>query len=252
LNCMIVSIVLWVWLVLMAVATGSFLGVVISRLPKHQPILLGRSECPSCHTKLGARDLIPIASFLWQGGRCRYCKARIDRFHLWAELTALAVVLLAASRAQSPGDFASLCLLGFLLLVLAWIDAEHLWLPDVIMLPGILAGLAVCWFLEPAALADHAAGAALGFLSLAAIRVCYRWLRGRDGLGLGDAKLLALAGAWTGWQHLATIMLGAALLGICLILIGRSRGSTTRSSAKYPLGSFMAPFIFLAALRLLP
>jgi len=247
-----ISIALWVWLVLTAVSTGSFLGVVISRLPNHEPILLGRSECPHCHTRLGPLDLIPVGSFLWRRGRCGYCGTRIDPFHLWVELVALAIVLLAVWRATSPGNFVELCVLGFILMTLAWIDAEHLWLPDIITLPGILIGLGMCWWISPAALGDHAAGAAIGFLSLAAIRVGYRWLRGREGLGSGDAKLLALAGAWTGWQDLAAIMLGAAVLGIGLILPGRLRGGSIEAGGKFPLGTYMAPFIFLAALRLLP
>ena len=213
---MLVSIVLWVSLVLVALAAGSFLGMAITRLDD------GRAG-------------------IW-----------FEPFHLWIDLAALAVVLLAAWRAQSPADFVGLCLLGFALIALAWIDARYLWLPDVIVLPGILAGLAICWLADPGALPDHAAGAAIGFLSLAAIRVCYRWLRGRDGLGLGDAKLLALAGAWTGWYYLAAIMVYAALFGIGLILAGRLRGKPIDTAQKFPLGTFMAPFIFMAAIRLLP
>jgi len=247
-----VMIIVWCYLVVMALMTGSFLGVVISRLPAHQPIMLGRSECPHCHTQLKLWELVPVFSYLQHRMRCRYCGARIDPYHLWVELTALAVVLLAVWRGGSIPGFATLSVLGLMLMVLAWIDAEHLWLPDSIVLPGILLGLAACWWITPAALPAHAAGAAIGFLSLAAVREIYRRLRGREGLGLGDAKLLALAGAWTGWQYLAVIMLGAALVGIAVALIGRARGHEIDASRRFPLGTYMAPFIFLAALRLLP
>jgi len=231
----------WVLLALIALVIGSFLGVVITRLPAGEPILVGRSQCPHCHTRLAPWEMIPLLSFILQKGRCRHCHAPIDPIHWQIELAALAVAFLAASRAQTLDQLAAWCLLGFILLPLAWIDLRHFWLPDVIVLPGILTGLAACWWLTPYDLTAHAAGAAVGFLSLALIREIYRRLRHREGLGLGDAKLLALAGAWTGWQDLAAIMLEAAILGIAVTLITRAKG-------KLPLGAYMAPVIFLAAL----
>jgi len=249
---MAVAIAVWCWVIIMALATGSFLGVVISRLPNHEPILLGRSECPHCHTRLGALDLMPVASFVLQKARCRYCGAKIDPYHLWVELAALVVVLLAVWRGGSTRNFLDLCLLGFILMPIAWIDATHRWLPDRIVLPGILIGLAMCWWIAPHALVAHILGAALGFAVLATVRGTFRRVTGRDLFSLGAAKLLALAGAWTGWQYLGPILLCAAIVGIALALIDRARHKPAGPDPRIPLGTYMAPFIYLAALRLLP
>jgi len=247
---MAVAIIVWCWMIIMALATGSFLGVVISRLPRHQPILLGRSECPNCHTRLGALDLMPVASFVLQGGRCRYCGTKIDPFHLWVELAALGVVLLAVWRGGSTRNLVDLCLLGFILMPLAWIDATDRWLPDKIILPGIAIGLLMCWWIAPKALPAHFIGAAAGFVLALAAREIDRRLLGRDDIGLGEVKLLALAGAWTGWHYLVQIMIGAAFVGLLLHRTGRVRAWDP--GRRLPVGTYMAPFIYLAALRLLP
>jgi leader peptidase (prepilin peptidase)/N-methyltransferase len=246
-----------IFLCLIAPVIGSFLGVVIMRLPTGEPILIGRSKCPACGARLAPWEMIPLVSFLVQKAHCRHCGTAIAPLHFWVELAALAVALMAAWRAQSVPELVAWCVLGFILLTLAWLDARDYWLPDVITLPGILAGFAMCAWIAPAGLAgatlaDHAAGAAIGFLALALLRVIYRYLRGRDGIGLGDAKLLALAGAWTGWEELASIMLGAAMLGIAIALLGHLRGNPASGRTRLPLGALMAPFIFLAALGLLP
>ena len=110
-------------------------------------------------------------------------------------MAALAVA--AWSLAVLPGWLAwAGCVLGWTLLALAVIDAKHLLLPDTLTLPLVPAGLLVAWAVEPAKLADHAIGAAAGFVVVAAIGLAYRRLRGREGIGLGDAKLFAAAGAW--------------------------------------------------------
>ncbi len=125
------------------------------------------------------------------------------------------------------------CLLGWGLLTLAWIDAEHLLLPDILTLPLILLGLAASWSLRWPPLVDAAAGAALGYLSFRLLALAYRWLRGREGLGAGDAKLLAVAGAWLGWQALGDVVLGAALAGI-LWFIATRRPSTDEPRIEEP------------------
>jgi len=120
---------------------------------------------------------------------------------------------------------------------LAWasmIDAKHLILPDYLTLPLIPLGLLlVRW--QPPDLTDRLTGACLGFAVFAAIGALYRRLRGRDGLGLGDAKLLAGAGAWVGWQGLPSVVLIAALLGLVWALITRAR-----SDRQLPFGPFLA------------
>ena len=204
---------------LVAPVAGSFLGVLIRRLPRGVPVALGkagaRSRCEACGTALGPLELVPLLSFLWQGGRCRHCRAPIDRFHPGVELAATAVAAWAVWAAGEDSLRAWLsCGLGWSLLALAWIDLDWFILPDVLTLPLLLGGLAATWLVEPDALADAALGAALGWGLFAAVAAGYRALRGREGLGGGDAKLLAAAGAWLGWQALPEVMLLAALAAL--------------------------------------
>jgi leader peptidase (prepilin peptidase) / N-methyltransferase len=236
-------LLLWPSLAIFGLIIGSFLGVVIERLPSGQSVLWGRSACPECGARLQAEELIPLVSYLLQRGRCRHCHAVISPFHPAVEILTMALTLLAAWRAADAPHLIGLLTLTYILIPLAWLDARYFWLPDELTLPGLLAGLAACAVLDQAALPDHLLGCVAGFASLALIRAAYRRWRGREGLGLGDAKLLALAGAWCGWQPLPNIMLGAAVLGIGVALLRRGSGS-----ARLPLGCFMAPAILAAAL----
>jgi leader peptidase (prepilin peptidase)/N-methyltransferase len=130
--------------------------------------------------------------------------------------------------------------LGWTLLALAWIDLRHMILSDVLTLPLVLAGLAFAWFLEPEAIVDHAAGAAAGWLLFWAISRVYRLLRGRDGLGEGDAKLMAAAGAWVTWMGLGPVMLVGAVTGLAVALVMRLRGRDVSGATAIPFGPPLA------------
>jgi leader peptidase (prepilin peptidase)/N-methyltransferase len=130
-----------------------------------------------------------------------------------------------AAVATPPGLVLALSLvLGWMLLTLAIIDVRTLRLPDVLTLPLTVAGLAAAVVLPGAPIVDHFVGAAAGYAVLAAIGWCYWRLRGREGLGLGDAKLLAAAGAWLGWQTLPTVLLIASLIALAWIAIRAAVG----------------------------
>ncbi len=143
-------------------------------------------------------------------------------------------------------------MLGWTLLALAWIDAEHMFLPDALTLPLVLAGLGVCALLERWSLADHALGAALGYLAFRAVAIFYQVWRGRTGLGGGDAKLLAAAGAWLGWQALPWVVLAASLAGIAAALIARLLGHPVSRATALPFGPFLAIAIWLVWLYGVP
>ena len=199
---------------------GSFLGTLILRLPTERPVVFDRSRCEACETTLTWRDLVPLFSWLISRGRCRHCGARVGAFYPLIELAALAVALWAVFAL--PGNLAwAGAGLGWALLALAVIDARHFLLPDVLTLPLIPAGLAATWLLNPAQLPAHLLGAALGFAVFAAIAWAYRRLRGREGLGRGDAKLLAAAGAWVGWAGLPGVVVLAAVGALLTLLCAR-------------------------------
>jgi len=158
-------------------------------------------------------------------GRCRFCRAGIARFHAWVELAAVAVAAGAVLAEPDAGAGAWVdCVLGWWLLVLAWIDWDHLRLPDVLTLPLVGGGVLATWALEPEAVGDHAVAAALAYLAFRGIALGYRVLRGRDGLGQGDAKLLAASGAWVGLAGLPSVVLGAAVVALVVTLGGRVFG----------------------------
>ena len=161
---------------------------------------------------------MPIASWLAAQGRCRACGAAITPLYPALELGALTIALWAASIAEGWLLWVS-CGLGWCLLALAVIDARDGILPDVLTLPLIPVGLALAYLEDPALLVPHAIGAVAGFASFALLRWLYRALRGRDGLGLGDVKLLTAAGAFLSWEGLPSVVLIGALFGLATALV---------------------------------
>lgn len=199
--------------------------------------LTGRSRCPRCGTPLGARDLVPILSFLWLRGRCRCCAAPIDRESLGAELFALLQAGLSLSI--SPLPLAAVASgVGWILLAAALVDRRTLLLPDLLTLPLLAGGLLSALLgLAPATAIGALAGAAIGWAGTALVAEAYRRWRGREGLGSGDAKLLAAAGAWCGPWTLPWILLIAA--GSAL-LAAFATGAWRRPAEPIPFGPWLA------------
>lgn len=200
--------------ILAAPFVGSFVATLAYRLPRGQPIAWARSACPSCGARLGAIDLVPIFGWLLRRGHCRQCGAAIAWDYPLAELGALGIACWAAWVVPPGWPLWAVCGLGWVLLALALIDARHLLLPNVLTLPLVVAGLLVAlpgdprWAVAPR---DSAIGAVAGYLVFMGLGLLYRRLRGRQGIGQGDAKLLAAAGAWAGWVCLPSVVLIAAL-----------------------------------------
>ncbi len=236
---------LWLPPVLAAPFIGSFLGVVVRRLPAGRPVAWARSCCDDCQHALRGLELVPIGSFLWQRGRCRHCGGRIAPAHLWIELAALGVAISAAVVADAPAPLWADCGLGWMLLALGWIDWTHFRLPDVLTLPLLLAGLAATVTFEPDAATDHAAAAVLGYAAFRIVALTYKVLRKRDGLGGGDAKLLAAIGAWVGVGGLGPTVLVAALVGLA---VGALRGGKLTAQSIIPFGPCLAIAAWLVRL----
>ena len=200
-----------VLLVLSGPAIGSFLGVLADRLPRGQDVIRAGSACRGCGQRLGWRDLIPILSYLNARGRCRHCGGAIPPWLLYSELAATGLAGVAVWLGGSGAEMLLAALWLWLLLALALSDLIWFRLPDVLT-GGVLAtalalSLVTGWPPPGAALI----GAALGSGSFLAIRWAYAALRGREGLGLGDVKLMAGLGAALGWQALPLMLLMAAL-----------------------------------------
>jgi leader peptidase (prepilin peptidase) / N-methyltransferase len=224
---------------ILGAAVGSFLATILIRWPEGRGVARGRSRCDGCGRALAPRDLVPILSWFLVKGRCRHCGGTIDRRHLAAEAGA-AMIGLAAILAHPMPLAAVTALFGWWLFLLAALDLEHEWLPDRLTWPLLAAGLAAAWGGFGPPLGSRLIGAAAGFGALFLIRHAYRALRGRDGLGGGDPKLLAAIGAWLGWTQLPFVLIGAGLLGLAALLLRRLRGEAVAATDRLPLGTLMA------------
>lgn len=202
---------------------GSFIATLCIRWERGEQASAGRSRCDSCNRQLNAVELIPVASWFYTRGKCRACGAPIPALHLWIELAAAGLAALAiAAEANLHG--VALALFWLLLLAPAVLDIRHHWLPDPLTLILAAAGLLVGGVATGATLMNRLIGGAAGFVALWLIAYSYRRLRGREGLGAGDPKLLGAIGLWTGWFALPAILLIAALTGLAVAIAqGRSR-----------------------------
>jgi leader peptidase (prepilin peptidase) / N-methyltransferase len=228
-------------------ALGSFLNVCISRIPAGESVVTPRSRCPQCRKPIAWYDNIPIVSYAALLGRCRSCGARISAMYPIVELaTGLAFVGQGVFIGDDLPLLAVRLLFTAMLIVLFGTDLETMRLPDVITLPGIAIGLVASVFLPPyivASLIGAAIGAAIPWI----IASLWQKVFGVQGMGLGDVKMLAMIGAFLGWQQVWVVLFFASLcgasLGIVLIALGR------RSMAsKLPFGCFLALAAYAASL----
>ena len=235
----------WV-LALLGLCIGSFLNVVIHRLPmmmerewkldsaellgvkidEPAPITLSspRSRCPSCGHQIAWHENIPVLSYLRLGGKCAECKTPISKRYPAIEI--LTALLFAACGVQFGAQPTTLLWCGLIatLIALAFIDLDTQFLPDSLTLPLLWAGIASAAFgWIPVSLKDSVFGAMAGYLSLWFVFHAYRIIRGREGMGAGDFKLLAALGAWMGWLAIPSIILLSsavgAVVGIALIAL---------------------------------
>jgi leader peptidase (prepilin peptidase)/N-methyltransferase len=224
---------------LFGLIAGSYLNVVIHRLPRGQSTVLPRSACPACGAPIAARDNLPLISFLLLGGRCRACRAPIGWRYPLVEAATAGLWVACMERYGLSLAAAAAALFCCLMVALALIDLEHFILPDVLTLPGIAAGLALQPWLPWGGLWHAVAGAALGAAVLLAIWAAWYLLRGEEGMGLGDVKMLALVGAFLGWQGTLVTLFFASLTGAVTGLALMARGGAGMRS-KLPFGFFLA------------
>lgn len=217
---------------------GSFLNVLIYRLPREESIISPPSHCPSCGSRLKALDLIPILSYLVLRGKCRYCGVKISpRYPLVELLTGVAFLLVYLQWAWSIETIAGLLLI-LVLISAAFIDADCGIIPDRITCPAMLAGLLLSF------LTVGIKSALLGVLFYAGILLAAAILS-RGGMGGGDIKLAVVIGAFTGLSGSVVAFVLSALLGGFFSLILVLRGQAGRKT-KIKFGPFMAAGAFLA------
>jgi leader peptidase (prepilin peptidase) / N-methyltransferase len=224
---------------LLGLLIGSFTATLIIRWPQGRSVMHGRSHCDHCNVQLGARDLIPVASHLIARGKCSACGSAIDPRHLAIEL--VSALIGATAFAIAPGLVGlGGALFGWILIVLAALDAEHFWLPDRLTLPLAALGIG----LGLGTFQDRLIGGITGYVALALIASTYKLTRGRDGLGGGDPKLFGAIGAWLGWQALPFILLGASGTGLIWVSFQYLRGTPVAATDLLPFGALMAVVAF--------
>ncbi|KHE15589.1 methyltransferase [Aeromonas hydrophila] len=248
---------------LFSLMIGSFLNVVIHRLPimlerewqaeylgyfnpetlpqqeERYNLMVPRSACPHCGHAITAMENIPLLSWLWLKGRCSECQAPISaRYPLVELLTALLSLVVAATFAPGWSLLAAL-LLTWVLVALTFIDLDKMLLPDQLTLPLLWGGLLFNLAGGFVPLADAVIGAMAGYLVLWSLYWAFKLLTGKEGMGYGDFKLLAALGAWLGWQALPIVLLLSSLVG-AFIGIGLILLRNHHQNKPIPFGPYLA------------
>lgn len=233
--------------VLLGAIVGSFLNVVILRLPtKDASIVFPSSHCPGCQTKLHWYDNIPVVSFIFLLGKCRSCKMRISLQYPLVELTMAIMSYSLFYRFSFSVLFFIYFIFCAALLAIIFIDSYHQIIPDTISLPGILVGFAVSFVNPVTTWQSSAIGILLGGGILYAIAAGYYLFTKKEGMGGGDIKLLAMIGAFLGWQSLPFVIFSSSLLG-SVVGIGAMLKQKKGGKTVIPYG----PFLSIAAIMYL-
>jgi len=225
---------------LFGLALGSFLNVCIYRIPLGKSIVHPPSNCPQCGEPIRFYDNIPVLSYALLLGRCRHCRHPISPQYPVVEATTGLLSLALFLKVGPSLDYIFFMLFGASLIAIAFIDLQHKIIPDVLSLPGIVVGF-VFSLLPFSSLSwiDSLIGIVGGGGFLLVVALAYEKLRGHEGMGLGDVKMLAMIGAWMGWRALLFIILlsslAGSLIGGALLLLSR-QGVRTR----IPFGPFLA------------
>ncbi len=230
----------WIYAGLIGLLVGSYLNVVIYRLPRRLSTVLPRSRCPACGTPIRPYDNIPVFAFLWLRGRCRTCGVRIGWRYPAIEALTGALFVLCALRFGLSLDALVAAVFCAAMIVLAGIDVEHFLLPDRITLPGIAIGIAAQpWLGDGPGLLSAAIGAAAGAALLTLVWGLWYVVRREHGMGFGDVKMLAMIGAFLGLRSMGVALfvavLSGAATGLVLLLAGRFG-----FRSKLPFGFFLA------------
>jgi leader peptidase (prepilin peptidase)/N-methyltransferase len=262
---------------LLGLLVGSFLNVVIHRLPRMMEaqwqreaaelrgeapaegakfnLLVPRSACPHCGHQITALENIPVVSWLVLRGRCSSCKAKIPFRYPLVELLAAVACGFAIWKFGSTTAGVAACALSLTLLALTFIDLDTQLLPDKMTLPLMWAGLLLNVGGTFTSLQSAVIGAAAGYLALWSVYWLFRLITGKEGMGYGDFKLLAALGAWFGWQALPAIILLSSLVGavtgIALIVARRHTSGQPIPFGPYLAGAGLLALYFREPLRAL-
>ena len=253
--------------VVVGLVVGSFINVVILRLPpllefawkkdfadfteskfkdkKPPGIALSRSHCPKCKNQLSAWHNLPVISYLMLKGRCHFCQEKISLRYPFIELLTAVLTLLVAYKLGVGLQFLAAVLLVWLLIVITWIDIDTYLIPDQLSLSLLWLGLFFSLFEFSISPNEAIQGALIGYLSLWLVFHLFKLITGKEGMGYGDFKLLAAGGAWLGPELLIAVLLIASLSGLVFALL---QAIVKRGSNKIPFGPYLSVGIFVSYL----
>ena len=223
---------------------GSFLNVLIHRLPRKENFVTGRSHCPKCNEMIRWYDNIPLLSFIILRAKCRYCTAPISWRYPMVELVT-AVFFLTAYKLYGVSFHSLIAAVFFsMLLVVTFIDFEYYIIPDRITYPGMVLGMALSWVNPLVTPLDALIGLLAGGVALYLLAMLGDFVFKKESLGGGDIKLAAMLGAFLGWKNIIFIFFGAAVFGLIYAIIQMAVSRKQGAGRMIPFG----PFLSLAAL----
>jgi leader peptidase (prepilin peptidase)/N-methyltransferase len=225
---------------LLGLAIGSFLNVVIYRVPRDRNVAAGRSRCPQCDHQLKWYHNIPVLSYLALRGKCGFCGARISpRYPLVELLNALAYLYFFKVFGWSI-DLGTFAFLSSALLIVFFVDLEFQIIPDAVTLPGIALGLAVSLIPGGISIVQSLIGLVVGGGALYLVAMLGDWLFKKESMGGGDIKLAAMLGAFLGWQKVLFVFLASAVIGLVISVVLMVFSARLRSHRVVPFGPFLA------------
>ncbi len=231
---------------IVGLAIGSFLNVLIYRLPREKKFVFGRSYCPSCQKPIKFYDNIPVLSYLILAGKCRSCKAKISlRYPLVELLNGLAYLFFFFQYGVSY-NFLIFSFLSSALIVIFFVDIDFQIIPDLITFPGMVLGLAVSLLPGGIGIVNSLIGLVVGGGVLYLIAILGDWLFKKESMGGGDIKMTAMLGAFLGWQKVVLIFFAGAFIGLFVSIIMMIVSKKVRSTRVIPFGPFLAAAAMIA------
>jgi len=232
----------WVWagvIFVFGLVVGSFLNVCIYRIPRGKSIILPSSSCPHCGASIHPLDNIPLLSYLVLAGKCRHCKGAISPRYPIVELITGLLFALVYLRFGLSRSLVVYAVFIAVLLIITFVDLEHRIIPDVISLPGIPLGFALSFFLPQVSWISSLLGILLGSGILLAVALGYELITHKEGMGMGDVKLLGMMGGILGWQGVLFTIFLSSVLGAAVGIVAMV---AARADTKYaiPYGPFLS------------
>ncbi|MDY7016734.1 MAG: A24 family peptidase [Nitrospirota bacterium] len=243
--------VIYFYLFILGACLGSLFGVLIERLPKNEPVLMARSRCRACNGQIPLYENIPIVSYLLLKGRCRSCKAKIPLWVWLIEIVTPAILLALYSLYGPSPLFVHVAVLSMFLIPIGLIDLTNWIIPDTLTYPGMVLGLFLGPWLGVVPLKAALLGGIMGAGSFLLIRLVYGWIRGHEGMGLGDVKLMGMVGVFLGPFALGNVVLFSALLGLLFGVTGIIKeGKGLKAAVPFGFCIALGTIAFLGALPL--